>query len=311
MSFILATGLAEAVIELTLYGGFTVVFSAVVYLFATRGLISKGRPVFFVFLALILLFLTITAHFINGIYVLYFAFIHLDGGVPAEIFYLTLSSPADIAHISLVEVATLITDSLVIHRLYVVWSCQRRVIIFPLIFLCSQAVAGIRVIYDMSRENIVNFYALSNPWVTMSIVSTLVISAYSSGMIIYKIWGMSRTIRTLTGSSSAGKRLMRLLAIIIESSLLQTTMTVCTLISFQIGLLVQSVFTALQPVVFGISVVLIHARVGLGWAKESYIGGSMPTQITLNTVTSQGSRGQEESDLERGKRGPLQLPLPR
>ncbi|KAJ7447703.1 hypothetical protein FB451DRAFT_1284092, partial [Mycena latifolia] len=147
MSFILATALAEAVIELTLYGAFTVVFSAVVYLFSSRGLISKRRPIFFVFLALILLFLSITAHFINGIHALYFAFIHLGGGVPAELFYLSLSSQASIAHMSLVGVASFITDSLVIHRLYAVWSCQRRVIIFPLIVLCAQTVAGIHIIY--------------------------------------------------------------------------------------------------------------------------------------------------------------------
>ncbi|KAJ7475060.1 hypothetical protein FB451DRAFT_1558225 [Mycena latifolia] len=86
--------------------------------------------------------------------------------------------------------------------------------------------AGIHIIYDMSRENLFIFYALSNPWVTTSLI-------------------------------------------MIESSLLQTTMTVCILVSFRIGLLVQMVLTALQPVVFGISVVLIHARIGLGWAEEA------------------------------------------
>ncbi|KAJ7438977.1 hypothetical protein FB451DRAFT_1447500 [Mycena latifolia] len=160
----------------------------------------------------------------------------------------------------------------------------------------------------MAREKLI-FYALYNPWVTTNLVSSLVISSYSSGMLIYKLWGMSRTIRTLTGSSSSGKRLMRLLVIMIESSLLQTTMTVCILVSFQVGLFLLATFTALQPVVFGISVVLIHARVGLGWAEESYMGGSTPTQITLNlsTVTS----WKPEEDLEQGKIGPLQLPLTR
>ncbi|KAJ7433217.1 hypothetical protein FB451DRAFT_1572630, partial [Mycena latifolia] len=100
---VLATGLTEALIEPTLYGAFTVVFSAVIYLFS-----SNGRPAFFIFLALVLLFLSITAHLINSIYVLYFAFIYLGGGVPAAVFYLSLSSPVDI---SLVEVATFVTVS--------------------------------------------------------------------------------------------------------------------------------------------------------------------------------------------------------
>ncbi|KAJ7438976.1 hypothetical protein FB451DRAFT_1302888 [Mycena latifolia] len=148
MSSVLATALAEAVIELTLYRAFTVVFCTVVYLFSSRGLISKRRPAFFVFLALVLLFLSITAHLVNAIHALYFAFIHLGGGVQAELLYFSLSSPTTIAHMSLVGVASFITDSLVIHRLYAVWSCQRRVIIFPLIVLCAQTVAGIHIIYQ-------------------------------------------------------------------------------------------------------------------------------------------------------------------
>ncbi|KAJ6557015.1 hypothetical protein DFH09DRAFT_1164196 [Mycena vulgaris] len=298
MSFVLATGIAEAVPELTLYGGFVVVYSSVVYLFWTRGLISRDRPIFFVFLALIVLFLSITAHWINGIYVLYFAFIHLGGGIAAEAFYFSLSTPTSLAHISLVEVVTFITDSLVIHRLYVVWSCNRRVVIFPLLALLCQAVSGTHIIYDFSRENLFNFYALSNPWVIASLVSSLVISGYSSGMVIYKIVSMSRSMRTITGSHSSGKRLMRVLAIMIESSVIQTTMTICILISFQIGLLAQAVLTALQPVIFGISVVLIHARVGLGWAQEAYIASS-PSGITLNVSTVTWREG--DYDLEQGK----------
>ncbi|KAJ7146867.1 hypothetical protein C8R44DRAFT_864586 [Mycena epipterygia] len=292
MSFVLATGLAEAVVEFTLYGAFTVVFFAVVYLFWTRGLISTKRPSLFVFVALVLLFLSITAHWINGIYVVYIAFIRLGGGIPAELFYLGLSSPTSLAHISLVEIATFITDALVIHRLYIVWSCQIRVIIIPVIFQLAQVVSGIHTIYDFSRETLFTFYALSNPWVTTSLVSSLVISAYSNGMIIYKIWGMARSVQRITGKPNSGQRLMAVLAVILESSVLQTTMSVCILVSFQIGLLVQSVFTALQPVVFGLSVLLIHARVGLGWAQESYRANStsLPTAISLNINVTRTTR---------------------
>ncbi|KAJ6595252.1 hypothetical protein DFH09DRAFT_160273 [Mycena vulgaris] len=296
MSSILATGIAEAVLELTLYGGFVVVYSSVVYLFWSRGLISRDRPIFFVFLALIVLFLTITAHWINGIYIVYFAFIHLGGGIAAEVYYGSLSTPTSLAHISLAEVASFITDSLVIHRLYVVWSCNRRVIIFPLLTLLCQAVSGTHIIYDFSRENIFNFHTQSNPWVMASLVSSLVISGYCSGMMIYKIVSMSRSMRSITGNPSSGKRLMRVLAIMIESSVIQTAMTICILISFQIGLSAQMVLTALQPVIFGISVVLVHARVGLGWAQKSRIASS-PAGITLNVSTVTWREG----DLERGK----------
>ncbi|KAJ7694534.1 hypothetical protein B0H17DRAFT_1199064 [Mycena rosella] len=298
LSTVLASVITEAVLELSLYGVFAVIFSAVVYLFWTRALKSKGRPIFFVFLALFILFLSITAHLINAIYMLYLGFAHFGGGIPAAELYLSLSAPTTLAHISLVEVATFITDSLVIHRLYVVWSCNRRVVIFPLIVVLCQLVSGIHIIYDFSRETLFDFYSLSNPWVTSSLVSSLLISGYSSGMIMYKILMMARSFRRISGSANGKYHLRKVLVIIIESSLLQTAMTVGILVSFQIGLLVQSVLTALSPVVFGISVVLIHARVGLGWAKDNYIEPT-PTPIALS-VSLATSRS-EERDLERGK----------
>ncbi|KAJ7830702.1 hypothetical protein B0H13DRAFT_2114114, partial [Mycena leptocephala] len=207
LSGVLVSGLTEGVLELTLYGAFSVLFSVVVYLFSTRGLISRKRPTFFVFLALVGLFVSITAHWLTVIYVLYLTFIHLGGGFAAEVYYLTLSTTASVVHFSLVEVATVITDGLVIHRLYVVWSYNSRIVIFPIFILVYQIVSGIHIIYDISQETIFNFYVLSNPWVTSSLVSSLVISLYSTGMIIFKFWSMSRSIRTITGSTSAGRRL--------------------------------------------------------------------------------------------------------
>jgi hypothetical protein len=61
LSSALVSGLTEGVLELTLYGVFSVLFSVVVYLFSTRGLLSRKRPTFFVFLALVGLFASITA----------------------------------------------------------------------------------------------------------------------------------------------------------------------------------------------------------------------------------------------------------
>ncbi|KAJ7792972.1 hypothetical protein B0H14DRAFT_2928484 [Mycena olivaceomarginata] len=316
---VLAHGLTEAVLELTLYGAFTVLFSTVVYLFSARGLIKRKSPTFFVFLALIVLFLSITAHWINGIYIVYLVFIRLGGGFAGEVEYLTLSTKESLAHLSLVEVATVTTDSLMIYRLYVVWSYDRRVVIFPGCMILCQMVAGIHIIYDFAHETIFNSttYRIHGSQPASYLPSCKShpvaiplhklmhyprISAYSTGMIIFKITRMSSSIRSLTGRPSSGKNLRRVLAIIVESAVLQTTMTVGILVSFQIGLLVQAILTAIQPVVFGISVLLIHLRVGLGWTADSNTIGSTPTQMTtLRLSASMAPRREQEDDLERGK----------
>ncbi|KAF8140680.1 hypothetical protein K438DRAFT_1785513 [Mycena galopus ATCC 62051] len=170
-----------------------------------------------------------------------------------------------LAHNSLVVVKTVITDSLM--------SYNRRVIIFPLLVLAGQIVSGIHVIYDLSRETIFNFFVLSNAW----------ISVYS------------------TGSTSAGKRLKKVLVIMVESAVLQTTMTIGILVSFQIGLLLQAVLIPLQPVISGISVLLIHLRVGLGWTNDSNLTGSASTENSLNLSRVSMRRGTREYDLELGK----------
>ncbi|KAJ6529627.1 hypothetical protein B0H19DRAFT_1274024 [Mycena capillaripes] len=300
MSIVLAFGLIEGVLELTLYGVFAVLFFTVVYLFSIRGLISRKRPSFFVFLALICLFLAITAHWVNVIYVLYLVFINLGGSLAADIFYLTLSTPSGLINMSLVGVVNLITDSLMIHRLYVVWTYDRRVVIFPIFVLACQIASGVLILYALSRETVLNFYVLSNPAVFINLISSLVISAYSTGMIIFKIWRTSRSIRVITGSTSAGKNLRRAVGIMVESAVLQTTMTICILVSFQTGLLAEGLLNALQPVVSGISVLLIHVRVGLGWTADANASELTPTNITLNlTAAQRGS--QYEVDLESGK----------
>ncbi|KAJ7701966.1 hypothetical protein B0H17DRAFT_1195163 [Mycena rosella] len=221
--FVLAAAITQVVLELFLYGAFAVLFSAVVYLFWSRGLLAKNRPTFLVFLALVVLFLSVTGHMINTVYALYFAFVHLGGGVAAAVFYLTEASPTDMADISFVAIVIIITDSLVIHRLYVVWSCNYRVVIFPLIILLVQVASGAHVIYDLAVSTQVDPGALFTPWVIASYGSSLIVSSYSSAMLSYKIVSMSRYLRRLTGSATAGKRLMRILVIMIESSALQAS----------------------------------------------------------------------------------------
>ncbi|KAJ7494947.1 hypothetical protein FB451DRAFT_1212929 [Mycena latifolia] len=293
----LSYAFVEGVLELTLYGPFAILFSAVVYLFWIRGLISRKRPTFFVFLALLVLFLSITAHWINAIVILYHAFVQLDHFL-AVLFFITLSTPTAIIHFTLVQISATITDGLAIYRLYVVWSHNPRVvIILPIIFLGSQIVTSVLMISNVWRETVFNFYDVSSISVNVNLVSSLIINIYSTGMIIFEMERTSRAIRTITGSRSAGKAFRKLLAIIAESAVLQTTMTISNLIAFHYNPILSSALTALQPLVFGISVCLIHLRVGLGWTTER----NQPQKITLNMAKQEAPTPTKEYDLEGGR----------
>ncbi|KAJ7870962.1 hypothetical protein B0H14DRAFT_2571015 [Mycena olivaceomarginata] len=88
-----------------------------------------------------------------------------------------------------------------------------------------------------------------------------------------------------------------------------SALTIGTLVLFQVGLLQQAILEALTPVVFGISVLPIDLRIGLGWTMESTNApASTSTERTISFSPSM-RRGGQQSDVERGKPAPLQYPF--
>ncbi|KAJ6621849.1 hypothetical protein B0H10DRAFT_2016068 [Mycena sp. CBHHK59/15] len=168
----LATGLTKAFLELSLYGLYVVLFTAVIYLFRHGFIASKNRPVLLE-LTLVVQFIIITAT--------YFCFMKTGGGAAAKACYLNSAAPAAVANIALFVVAGLITDLLVIHRLYVIWTHRRKVVIFPLVLIVPQAdgtVSGAGLVSTFAtsglKEGPATALSLSNVWVTTNLVASLV-----------------------------------------------------------------------------------------------------------------------------------------
>ncbi|KAJ6552038.1 hypothetical protein DFH09DRAFT_1167758, partial [Mycena vulgaris] len=289
--------LAETCLENLLYGVYAVLFTTVIYLFRSRreGLPGK-RPARWVLLGLITQFLVITAHWVNTLYKIFFAIVHLGGGAAAEAFYLDFSTPSSVLNLTLLVICTIVTDLFVIHRLYVICAHQRNIILFPLALLVGQAVAGSGLIHRFVKwdDRDDSFYSLTNGWVTTNLVLSIMISTYSSGMIWWKILRISRGLNRLSEHIGGGIQLTSLLAILVESAALQTTTSIGILVTFQVGFVGQTVLAGIAPAVFGISTVLIHARIGLGWAHDPDRQiGSNPTRINFA-----GNKALEEHELE-------------
>ncbi|KAJ7742740.1 hypothetical protein DFH07DRAFT_39849 [Mycena maculata] len=297
-----AAALSEALFETLLYGAYGVLFAIVIYLFRRRHGIMEKRPVRGVLLGLIVQFITITVHWINGIYEVYFSFVHLGGGETIVAFYSDLSAPHAVLQITLFVICSLVADMLVIYRLYVIFSHRRNPVIFPLLLLVGQAISGGGVISVFATSNHANaFYSLANGWVTTSLVSSIVISVYSSAMISWKIWWARRALGGLSVHFIGGIRPMFFLAVLVESAALQTAASIALLAGFQIGFIAQQlVVQHLAPAIFGISTVLIHARIGLGWAYEpsgQSTSVDISARITFAAAPSDAypSRGEEHA----------------
>ncbi|KAJ7207840.1 hypothetical protein GGX14DRAFT_396053 [Mycena pura] len=226
MSALATASLVEALLESVLYGVYGVLCITVLYLFRSR----ERRPAVWVSLSLVIQFFTITGHWIGTQYATLFAFVHLGGGDAAAAFYENLSAPWYLANLVFLGASFLITNLLVIHRVHVIFSNSRTVIVLPFIFLVVQVVSEVVLLYQ---------FAKSHP-----------------GEQYIVLYGSACTVQSI-------------LAIIAESAALYTAISIGALVTYHVGFVGQVVFTGISPVVMGISTILIYARIGLGWAHGS------------------------------------------
>ncbi|KAJ6510742.1 hypothetical protein C8R45DRAFT_395489 [Mycena sanguinolenta] len=266
---VISLGLTKTMAELLLYGVYLTLFAAVVYLFRTGN--QRSRPLLLQ-VGVGVQFLAITAHLITAVVQAYSCLAKPDGGVAIELCFLDLDAPVVVANTALFVLTSLVTDILVIQRLSVTWTHPLTVLIFPAFCLLVQVAGGVGVVITFSSATL---FSLSNGWVTTTLVASLLISLYGSGMIYWKISRAARQFNVLEGSISTAGRLVTTLAIMIESAGIQTSATFALLLAFESGVEGAALMQAIGPVMFGLSTVLIHARVGLGWAKQAH-GSTSP-----------------------------------
>ncbi|KAJ7634706.1 hypothetical protein FB45DRAFT_909614, partial [Roridomyces roridus] len=269
----------QTFVESSLYGIYLVIFMTLLYLRGrncrhSRGRVSAPKPaVSWVLLALIAQNLTITAHWILTMWVGYHTLIVLGGGQAGEDYYSNPSAPPLFAQLSMYTVGSIIADLLVIHRLYVIYSRRWIYAAFPAALLLGQLVSGtgsLVVLGVLHKEGVslLEVDTRSRAWVTTSLVFSIVISVYSSGMIAWKILRMHRVLAATNTITTGGTSLMSFLAIIVESAGIQTATALAFIFTFIFSDLGQVMILEIAPVIVGISTVLIHVRVTLGWAHE-------------------------------------------
>ncbi|KAJ7021556.1 hypothetical protein C8F04DRAFT_1273519 [Mycena alexandri] len=286
MSSLITGNLVAALLELFLYGSCSVLFITAIYLFRRRH--GKNARTALLLLALVVQFLVITVHSLNTAYQTVFA-IRLGGGAATEAYYLNLTRSPFVVNIVVMVVTHHLTDAFMLHRLYVIFSRDRNVMIFPLSCFLGQIVSGCGIIYRAATSDPDEDYlTLSNGWLTAKLVASILISAYSSAAISWRIWRIRHALQ--------------------KTAVLQTATTIGMLVSFQYKWLAgEFISTGIAPALFGVSTVLIHARIGLGWAHESE-RNLKPASVPLSGLRSSNAKGtlDEESTVQTtsGFKGP-------
>ncbi|KAF7329122.1 hypothetical protein MKEN_00172700 [Mycena kentingensis (nom. inval.)] len=291
-SALVYSSLIEALLEATFFGVYSVLFIIILYLFHSR----KRRWARVVLWGLIAQFLFITGHWVTTFYQTALAFGDLGGGGAADKMYSDMKAPPFVISKALYATTSIVTNLLVVHRVYVIFARRLRIVAPSLVLLLFQLISGGALFYYVLKarkgESFVELYVLSNPWVTTSLATSILLSLYSTVMIWLKLLRVKKAAKEVAlihlQPVGGGMSVASILANIAESAALQTAVTIAMLVTYRMGFVGQVVFNGISPALLGISTVIIYARVGLGWAygvdlgeDGSANGGHVATRISF------------------------------
>ncbi|KAF9810038.1 hypothetical protein IEO21_07156 [Rhodonia placenta] len=282
---IVSVNLATVPMESFLYGIFTVLFVASTWLLLQRDRDQRNagvssRPIWRtpMFLAAVFMYLMLTGHWMLTVIRLFEAFVNWQGGTDPIIAYADLSRLTEVIKTAFLVAIVLTSDAMIIYRLWVIWSYNHWVVIFPVLSWCGLVACGTGVCWQFAVYTLGDdvFKTSAGRWITSDCVFTFSTNVYCSILIAYRVW---RT--RISSKSYGGASVMGALAIIIESAALQSTWNLIFFITYQVKSNIQFTTCDLWASFCGISFMLINLRVSLGWAQKA--GGQHTSTIPRPT----------------------------
>ncbi|KAJ7439330.1 hypothetical protein FB451DRAFT_1415753 [Mycena latifolia] len=254
------------ILELVAYGIFLVFFSITLWVLFHKS--HDGRINKALLATILLLFAISTAHLVVSCVRMTRGFVG-GAGTPfgARAYFSDLCNPMHVAKIALFFTQTLIGDSFVIYRCFVVWRpspnpCRRwGVIALPLALLCGTIASGIGVIYTTTRgapPGASVFLPALVPWVISFFGFTLCTNVLCTVLIVLRIWFCAH--RSVVQHSL----LRPFMAVVIESGAIYSGALLALLVMYASGSVGQ--YPALDYVMplVGITFSMIIVRVNLG-----------------------------------------------
>ncbi|KIJ34295.1 hypothetical protein M422DRAFT_782921 [Sphaerobolus stellatus SS14] len=254
--------LVSIFIQTLLYGAYTVVFGLTYWVLVYRR--PKGRPINKTMLSIsIVMFVLGTMHIAVNYTRIIKAFIILknEPGGPAA-FFNQLSEFTQIFGSTIYVAQTLIGDSVVLFRCYIVWGKRVSVIIFPILLLLGSTVTGVGILFSFAKvvpEADIFVVELSQ-WIVSFFSMTLATNIICTGLVAYRIWSINRQ----TAKLSSGHSMRPIMILVIESGAIYSATLLTLLILYKADSWFQYVLLdAISPIV-GLVFSMIILRIGLG-----------------------------------------------
>ncbi|KAK7058220.1 hypothetical protein R3P38DRAFT_2681330 [Favolaschia claudopus] len=256
--------LATVALESCFYGGFLVLAIMSMCLLVRR----RARWLSPTFLGAIGMCITITAHWIITVDRSFQAFLFFQNGTYPLGFYGDLSQITEVVKSAFCLTTLIIGDTIIIHRLWIIWDKRLIVVIFPMLSLLGLVVCSVGITYQFTRDKTGQSVFLSDAsrWITSDAVFTICTNIYSTTFISWRMWKVGRGMQPIGGIRIQARS--SVLAIIVESAAIYTTWSIFFFATYQSKSNLQFIAIDCLPAITGIACMLIHVRIGLGWAHQ-------------------------------------------
>ncbi|KAF7352525.1 hypothetical protein MVEN_01217500 [Mycena venus] len=227
----------------------------------------------------IMLFLTVTAHWILDIIDTAYGLLESEN---PKVYFLALIRPRAVTGFAFLLVSLVICDTMIIYRLWIVWNKSTLVVIFPVITLLGMLACGIGDTHQFAITAVGEsvFTQEFARWIVADSVFNLLTNVYSTGLIAYRIYTINARMSIVT-RVHGGDDLKSVMAILVESSALLSAWIVFHMITYSTKSALEIFVLNTLGTVSGLSFMLINIRVALGWGQTETISGSSTDRPNL------------------------------
>ncbi|EPQ58590.1 hypothetical protein GLOTRDRAFT_127087 [Gloeophyllum trabeum ATCC 11539] len=179
----------------------------------------------------------------------------------ALLYYANLSNPKQVAKTVVYATQTIIGDSFVVYRTWVVWNRNLWVIIFPALCIVGNAVTGYGVSYELAQvvPGADIFLSTLQPWITSFFSLTFCTNVICTALIAGRLWWRERSI-----GHAAQMSFLPVVAVVVESGAIYSAALISLLVVYLSGSNGQYPALDLVNPLIGVTFSLILVRIGLG-----------------------------------------------
>ncbi|KAJ7793268.1 hypothetical protein B0H14DRAFT_2927558 [Mycena olivaceomarginata] len=235
------------------------------------------------------IFVTCSVHWILTVIRFFRGFLGTPDIDSARLYFADNSKMTQVIRSAFGEITLLIGDAVIIHRLWLIWNRNLRVIVLPVLSWLGVLVCAITVAYLFSRSSVGHdpFVRSGRGWPTATWVLTVITSIYCTAFIAWKVWRTSRAVKEIGDGP-----LMSVLAILVESAAIWTRWVVFFAVFYQTGSVLQYLTAQLTPPIIGLVNIFIHLRVHLGWSRTLEPDGSVVAMTSSASMVQMASQWQ-------------------